>query len=144
MQSYCSSYCYSTLTFILFWQVNSNFLWPLSPLFFRAFAGWPLCLITWFPRCRAMLGTYFTEFMSHFSENRPFLTLLASVKFTNQTNDLILIWYNSSKASVYVCKKGKKTTLILVIVQIFQNKICLRGKLKFILLCFNKFDSTLK
>lgn len=108
MQSYCSSYCYSTLTFILFWQVNLNFLWPLSPLFFQAFAGWPLCLMTWFPRCRAMLGTYFTEFMSHFSENRPFLTLLASMKFTNQTNDLMLIWYSSSKASVYTfAKKGK-------------------------------------
>lgn len=108
MQSYCS-YCYPTLTFFLFWQVNPNFLWPLNPLFFQAFAGWPVCLMTWFPRCRAMLGTYFTEFMSLFSENRPFLTLLASVKFTNQTNEVMLIWYISSKASVHrFAKKEKK------------------------------------
>lgn len=134
MQSYCS-YCYSSLTFILFWQVNPNFFWPLSPLFFQAFSGWPLCLMTWFPRCRAMLGTYFTEFMSHFSENRPFLTLLASVKFTNQTSDLMLIWYSSSKASVCMFAKMGKNTLILAILQMFKNKVCLRGKLKFVLLC---------
>ena len=63
MQLYCSSYCYLTLTFILFRKVNPNLLRPLSSLFSQAFVGRPLCLMTWFPGLRALLTTYFTEFI---------------------------------------------------------------------------------
>lgn len=44
-----------------------------------------------------------------------------------------------SKASAHMFAKKEKK-LILAMLHIFQNKICLRGNLKIILVCFNKSE----
>lgn len=54
-------------------------------LYFAKYLWGDLCV--WWS-VRAMQETYFTEFLPHLSENRAFITTLASVKFLSQNNAL--------------------------------------------------------
>lgn len=140
MEPYRSFYCYSTLTFTLFHKENPYFLKSLSPLFCQYLWG-DLCV--WWS-VRAMQETYFTEFLPHLSENRAFITTLASVKFLSQNN--ALCWCDTLITNLVLLhwQRIKKIKLISAILQALQNKICLRGNLKTILLYLSKSDSTLK